>query len=125
MNSIINYKVKILIIIVLFFVSCGQSTKYCPHSHKKYDMSTCEVMFKDASVVLIQHSELDINKYYFELINLKTEKSTLFLLHSDITQLGKKGYQVNIIDTNKIMIKLHGSNVWVASDGVAITGHLY
>ncbi|MDG2193293.1 MAG: hypothetical protein P8K77_00260 [Polaribacter sp.] len=88
-------------------------------------MSTCEVMFKDASVVLIQHSELDINKYYFELINLKTEKSTLFLLHSDITQLGKKGYQVNIIDTNKIMIKLHGSNVWVASDGVAITGHLY
>lgn len=116
--------VKLLLIVVLLFIRCKQ-TKYCPSSHIAGDLTTCEIMVSNDSIILIQHSELDINKYYFELKNLKKNNSIFFALHSDITQLGKKGYKAMVIKNNIILIKFHESDSWIESDGKEIEAHLF
>ena len=45
----------------------SRATPHCPIGHKLRDLAVCEVSDERGGVRLLQHAELDINRYYVEI----------------------------------------------------------
>lgn len=52
---------------VVFGLVMGHSTEYCPWSHRISDSSSCVVLDRADGRVLIEHGDLDTNRYYLEI----------------------------------------------------------
>ena len=70
------------------------------------DTAVCVVLDQHGDTVLIQHAELDINRYYLEL--RQGESSHFFKLPEGITMLAPSGYSAKLISGDHSAILLNG-----------------
>ena len=101
--SIVFYSIVLSLILEPFR---GKHTKYCPWSHLMRDTAVCVVLDQHGDTVLIQHAELDINRYYLEL--RQGESSHFFKLPEGITRLAPSGYSAKLISGDHSAILLNG-----------------
>ena len=117
---------SIVVIIVIYTFIIGDATIHCPLSHQFRDLSNCEEMYSDDNLTLIQHADLDINEYYFEMIDSRNNSSKFFSFPKDILELGKHGYSVMIDEHLKIKYKiLYEASDWEGLNTKELNGHKF
>jgi hypothetical protein len=117
--------ISVAILIAIYF-SLGTRTMHCPPSHFLGDLVKCEEMFSNEKFTLIQHLELDNNRYYFQVIDKSKEKTHFFEFPEDILMLGKEGYQITVEENVNIRYKvLYEEREWNDLIKVKVATHKF
>ncbi len=123
-----KFRNKIIIGLFTFFIllSCGQNTEYCPANHYISDLTSCYISYNSDKFVLIQHADLDINNYYFEIINKDISKSSFISMPDSIIQLAPQDFSAKLDSNSVIYIKFKKTNEdWKMHKGQKLMDHLF
>jgi hypothetical protein len=83
-------------------------------------------MYSSKGLTLVQHAELDINEYYFQVIDTEENPSKFYDFPDDILQLGDKGYVVDLGENGELKYKLlFEESGWKALNTPEIEGHKF
>lgn len=85
------------------FILRPMQTPYCDR-HVRSDLCTCCILDESDGRILVQHSDLDINMYYLEII--EGEMRLEFALPPYIHRLSPQGYVARLIPGEEDLIEI-------------------
>ena len=90
----------------------GRFTLFCPLPHWLDDTAICVVLDRQGDSVLIQHGELDLNVYYFEVIERGESRFYEFPLDL-VTRIGPGDYVAKFDpgDESKLIVEGRSFNL--------------